>query len=34
VDELPLTKVGKNDKKRLRDVVRTKADSTDVVQQV
>jgi 2,3-dihydroxybenzoate-AMP ligase len=31
VDELPLTKVGKIDKKRLRDVVRGKADSVEAV---
>jgi 2,3-dihydroxybenzoate-AMP ligase len=31
LDELPLTKVGKIDKKRLRDVVRDKADSVEEV---
>lgn len=31
VEELPLTKVGKIDKKRLRDVVRGKADSVEAV---
>ena len=31
MDELPLTKVGKIDKKRLRDVVRGKADSVEAV---
>ncbi|MCX4461670.1 (2,3-dihydroxybenzoyl)adenylate synthase (plasmid) [Streptomyces sp. NBC_01340] len=31
MDELPLTKVGKIDKKRLRDVVRSKADSVEEV---
>lgn len=31
VDELPLTKVGKIDKKRLRDVVHGKADSVEAV---
>ncbi|MGI3225100.1 hypothetical protein ACRJ4B_15455 [Streptomyces sp. GTA36] len=31
LDELPLTKVGKIDKKRLREVVRGKADSVETV---
>ncbi|MCX4703335.1 hypothetical protein [Streptomyces sp. NBC_01373] len=31
VDELPLTKVGRVDRKRLRDVVRGRADSVEAV---
>ncbi|MER5219741.1 hypothetical protein [Streptomyces flaveus] len=31
MDELPLTKIGKIGKKRLRDVVRGKADSAEAV---
>lgn len=31
VDELPLTKVGKIDKKRLRDIVRSEADPVEAV---
>jgi non-ribosomal peptide synthetase component E (peptide arylation enzyme) len=31
VDELPLTKIGKIDKKRLRDIVRSEAESVEAV---